>query len=330
MTESQFDIYWQKLPQDKLWHYVRAIKTEVGGFGYARQISACEVVVEDVWLAPQYVSHSEVDFIDGDGVAYAINKAADDGRLGEDDFVWVSWHSHNTMKAFWSGTDEACINGYGKSGIKRLLSIVGNHKLEYSQRLDFFNVKHDGFALPQVTFDDLTLLSDPADPAYDIYDVWNEELKEMIKEKPKTVYVPGKTQMGSWKGGKWAPNPTKPSSAKSTTTSKPGDKSDGQTPTPDAQSEKLYSSLDATAYRSNAEGDITAYNLPGVGWVDEHFVSDANEYDSEMLELGRAVAVAITNNEISFVECNEEEKEAVIAFYDVIGNRHAAGVAATI
>lgn len=140
----------------RLWSYIEALDVEVGGFGYAFLDDDESLGWTDVFLVPQTVSGSEVDF-DADGLASAVEKAASDGVLGQEGFVWVSWHSHHSMKAFWSSTDERCIRTYGEAGIPALLSFVGNHQHEYKLRLDLFGVQHGGIAVPQVTIGDLRL-----------------------------------------------------------------------------------------------------------------------------------------------------------------------------
>jgi len=306
---SAFDIYWTKNAQDRLWFFVQSIKQEIGGFGYARKISDREIVVDDVWLAPQWVTASEVDFVDGDGVAYAIEKASNDGRLDEADFVWVSWHSHNTMKTFWSGTDEKCIETYGESGVTRLLSIVGNHSMEYRQRLDFFGVDFEGFKLPQVTFDNLDLMDDLTDPAFDCFAEWAREVKNAIREKPKVQAEPATaTKVSTWTGSGWSGAAKTLPPAVSTVDEAPNTR-------------------DSTAYRPVGESGQPEYFFPGKGWLSQDECSGPKfdetefEYDSEELELGHAVALAVHKGEVKDIdELSPEERDALIAYYDVLGD----------
>jgi hypothetical protein len=161
----------------KLWAYIKAVKTEIGGFGYAKLEDPGTLVWHEVFLVPQTASHSEVNF-DGDGITSAVERAANDGLLGNDDFVWVSWHSHHTMKAFWSNTDEKCIETYAKAGIKSLLSFVGCHDRDYKLRLDLFGVNHAGITVPQVTMDNLKLHDE-------IDDAILADIKANVAEPPK-------------------------------------------------------------------------------------------------------------------------------------------------
>lgn len=185
---SGIDIEIGVLAQHRLWAFIEAHKTEVGGFGFARfDRQNDRIVWDETFLVPQLVSHGEVD-IQNEGLVYAIEKANNAGRLDADDFVWVSWHSHHTMKAFWSSTDEKCIKTYGGAGMKSLLSFVGCHDHEYRMRLDFFGVEHDRLVIPQLTMDEQDLWPQIDDPLnVDIY----HEIKENVEVKK---YAPATQQ----------------------------------------------------------------------------------------------------------------------------------------
>lgn len=147
----------------RLWAFIESVDTEIGGFGYGwRQPDQETIVWDSVFLVPQIVSGSEVSF-DAESLAAAVETAAADDVLDKPEFVWVSWHSHHTMKAFWSGTDEKCIQTYGAAGIKSLVSFVGCHDHEYRLRYDGFGIEHDGLVIPQVTIDGMALESDAID-----------------------------------------------------------------------------------------------------------------------------------------------------------------------
>lgn len=146
----------------KLWAYIEAVSTEIGGMGYAFR-QGDDLIWDDTFLLPQIVSSSEVDFETTAGDEYAIDKAAKDGVLGQEGFVWVSWHSHHTMKAFWSSTDDKRIAALATTGIPYVLSLVGCHDHEYQCRFDMFEVVHKDIVIPQVTMKDLNVLPDAQD-----------------------------------------------------------------------------------------------------------------------------------------------------------------------
>jgi hypothetical protein len=191
-------IHFDKRALDRLWYFVDATPDEIGGFGIGERgiiMDENVIVVKDIYLVQQYASKSAVDFIEGGGVNEAINRMAEEGLLGSPEFVWVSWHSHNSMKAFWSSTDDQCIKDYGQQGIKTLVSIVGNHSHEYRMRLDYFGVEHDGFVVPQITRDSLQMFRSE-DPAWAEQDDWSVEIKEAIKERPKLPPATGYWNQG--------------------------------------------------------------------------------------------------------------------------------------
>jgi hypothetical protein len=140
----------------RLWAFIRAVDTEIGGWGYAKLVGG-DLHWEQVFLVPQEVNQSEVDFETTGGDAAAVERAINDGVLDDPAFVWVSWHSHHSMKAFWSNTDQKRIAALAKTGVQRLLSFVGCHDGSYQLRLDVFDVEAAGINLGQVTRSDLKL-----------------------------------------------------------------------------------------------------------------------------------------------------------------------------
>lgn len=191
--------------QVKLWTIIESYKTEVGGFGGAYlDEQTNDLIWDDVFLIPQFVSHGEVDF-DADSMVAAIDKFG--ARLDDPKFVPVSWHSHNSMKAFWSATDEKCIKTYGKAGMRNLISFVGNHSHEYKLRFDYFGVEHCGLVIPQITMDEQMLFLDPNDPVYSaLFDEMEANVRNKPKPAPKAQSLQqANTQFGtSWDKGKYS------------------------------------------------------------------------------------------------------------------------------
>jgi len=186
------NIYITSDAHTKLWTTIESIGTEVGGFGYATMAKAGDLIWSDTFLVPQEVSHGGVEF-DGGGIAAAVDRAADDGLLGQPEFVWVSWHSHHTLGAFWSSTDEECIRTYANAGIHSLLSFVGCHDHKYKLRYDMFGVKHHGVEVPQVTMDEQVLLADPADTLFaGIYDSIAKNVRKSTPKPTTTKYAQNK------------------------------------------------------------------------------------------------------------------------------------------
>lgn len=146
----------------RLWSFIRSVNTEIGGWGYAR-VHGGEILWREVFLVPQDVSGSEVDFEGTGGDTAAVERAIEDGVLEDPSFLWVSWHSHHTMKPYWSKTDNSRIAAMTKTGITRLLSFVGCHDGDYRMRLDVFDVHLHDIALSQLSLHDLNMVSDPDD-----------------------------------------------------------------------------------------------------------------------------------------------------------------------
>jgi proteasome lid subunit RPN8/RPN11 len=115
-------------------HYVRHCDYEIGGFGYVTMNDAGNFYVDKIFLVEQEVSPAAVDFADA-GLAYAIDKAANDDRLNDLKFCW---HSHVDMGAFWSSTDDEMIANMNNGLTPYLVSLVQNKKGEHEQRVDFF------------------------------------------------------------------------------------------------------------------------------------------------------------------------------------------------
>ena len=72
--------------------------------------------------------------LDGDAVAEYKMKYAMKYKNNKMKYVW--WHSHHTMDAFWSGTDENEINAWENDSFS--LALVINLKEEYKFRISFW------------------------------------------------------------------------------------------------------------------------------------------------------------------------------------------------
>ena len=171
----------------RLWGLIRAVDTEIGGWGYAFADGEA-ITWSKTFLVPQIATHSEVDFEATGGDIAAIERAAEDGVLNQPDFVWVSWHSHHTMKPFWSKTDDKRIAAMRQAGVTRLVSFVGCHDGSYRLRVDVFDVEAHGIRIPQVTLDELDLHSDPDDEF--AADIMREVAVNLRKPAPKQTFLP--------------------------------------------------------------------------------------------------------------------------------------------
>lgn len=120
---------------DKLEAYCRCCPTEIAAMGYVTNNEDGDFYVDEVFLVPQEVTGSSVDFL-SKGMVYAVEKAIEEGRINDLRFCW---HSHVNMGAFWSGTDEGMIEDIRDSGpVPWFISLVSNKKGEWKARLDLF------------------------------------------------------------------------------------------------------------------------------------------------------------------------------------------------
>lgn len=113
----------------KLAAYVNATDLEVSGLG-ALSTTDKMLRVDNVYLIKQEVSQTETE-IDGTGAAEFITHWIGQGKPLEKIKLW--WHSHASMKLFWSGTDNKTCRKLTESW---MLALVTNHKGEYLARLE--------------------------------------------------------------------------------------------------------------------------------------------------------------------------------------------------
>lgn len=165
---------------EKLWAYIDAVTTEIGGFGYVR-IEDGVWLWHDIFIVEQQVNSSNVEYTEA-GMASAVERAANDGVLGADNMAWMVWHSHASMGVFYSHTDEADqvekFRDYTR--LPYLFSFVGNRKHEYNARLDLW----DHPMVPHISFEKLTLavVGDRT-----IKDAAEAEIKQLVS---KLQFVP--------------------------------------------------------------------------------------------------------------------------------------------
>ena len=122
--------------QQKLRAYIDNCETEISGFGKIEIVTG-GFLITDVKIFKQVVSSAHTD-IDSDALGaflYDITKAGDEVEKWT---LW--WHSHASMKAFFSVTDDDTIKG--SSEMPYLVSLVGNHDGEWEARYDTYKPVH--------------------------------------------------------------------------------------------------------------------------------------------------------------------------------------------
>lgn len=126
------DSEWRKIND-----YTELCPVEIACMGYAK-LEGSNVLVQEVFLIPQDISLSSVDFLEK-GFPYAIAKAAEEGRVDELKFCW---HSHATHPACFSTTDEDWIEKIRDTGpIDWFASAVLNKRGDTYGQLDYFGIE---------------------------------------------------------------------------------------------------------------------------------------------------------------------------------------------
>ena len=120
---------WQKMS-----YFVDEVKTEISGLGKVEKTEEGEFIVTDVRIFEQVVSgaHSDIE-------AEALAKFQVELIKGnENPAEWVLWwHSHASMKTFFSQRDTDTIDE--STDFRYLISLVTNHAHDFDARVDIFD-----------------------------------------------------------------------------------------------------------------------------------------------------------------------------------------------
>lgn len=120
---------WRKIEE-----YTALCPVEIACMGYAK-LDGHNVVVDEVFLVPQVISLSSVEFLDK-GLPWAVNKAIEDDRINDLRFCW---HSHATHDSYFSPTDEEMVRKVKASApLPWFVSVVLNKKGKTHAQLDYF------------------------------------------------------------------------------------------------------------------------------------------------------------------------------------------------
>jgi len=153
--------------EQRLRHWIGLARGEVSGLGTVIPHDD-GLLVEDVFLLEQTCTGSHTE-LDDEAVAQLLVDL--DGQGIDIGTVRLWWHSHGTMPAFWSNTDESCIEGLANDSY--LVSLVSNKRAQDLVRVDLF---HPFVA----TFDDLPLVIDVGDLG--LRDQCEAEFREKVRE----------------------------------------------------------------------------------------------------------------------------------------------------
>ena len=110
----------------------RQFTSEIGGQLVVLEDADGDFILEDPVILKQEISAGNCEL---DGQELAVHYSKMIGKYGNEvRHCW--WHSHHTMGAFWSGTDDATILSHPANDWT--LSLVVNLKREYKLRIQFF------------------------------------------------------------------------------------------------------------------------------------------------------------------------------------------------
>lgn len=135
MVENEF--YIEQKDWNKLQNYARSAynkhKAEIGGMCVAVQDDDGDWEIKDPVILKQEISASNC-ILDKDALALYYTKIG--AKMKKKTFRFVWWHSHHTMKAFWSATDLKAIEEYSDGDFS--FSLVINLKEEYVFRVSIW------------------------------------------------------------------------------------------------------------------------------------------------------------------------------------------------
>tara|TARA_R110002012_G_scaffold179021_1_gene344431 strand:+ start:705 stop:1646 length:942 start_codon:yes stop_codon:yes gene_type:complete len=166
-------------------------KNEISGLMTAVPQKDGRFKIGDVEILKQENTSTNTD-LNGDAVSEYMMKYGMKYNNPDMKFVW--WHSHHTMGAFWSGTDEREINAWKNNSYS--LALVINLKEEYLFRVSFW--KTNGLPLEQHI--DTTLNIEREVPKVHITDAMEKTYKKLCSS-PKIIrnnYISYNNQTNIW------------------------------------------------------------------------------------------------------------------------------------
>tara|TARA_R100000152_G_scaffold20490_1_gene14322 strand:+ start:95 stop:1021 length:927 start_codon:yes stop_codon:yes gene_type:complete len=153
---------WAKLAYDE-------DKNEISGLMTAVPQEDGRFKIGDVEILEQENTGTNTE-LNGDAVSSYMMKHATRYNNPQMKFVW--WHSHHTMAAFWSATDEKEIDAWKNTSFS--LALVINLKEEYKFRVSLWNAN----GIPLEEHFDTTLTIERPQPKINITD----DMKTLYKE----------------------------------------------------------------------------------------------------------------------------------------------------
>ena len=165
----------------------RQYKSEIGGQLVVLEDKDGDYILEDPVILKQEISSGNCE-LDGEQLAIHYSKMI--GKHGNNvRHCW--WHSHHTMGAFWSGTDDATILSHPAKDWT--LSLVVNLKKEYKLRIQFFSpFMHEENV-------ELNFLQEE----YDVDDAIDKEVEELCSKETRVITSYGGHGIKATQGTLW-------------------------------------------------------------------------------------------------------------------------------
>jgi hypothetical protein len=171
-------------------YYVQQTQDEISGLGRIVTDEDGTMRVSKIYLIKQENSGSTTD-LDEDAVSTLLYESRNDE--GEMTF-W--WHSHNSMKAFWSGTDHATIKDLGKNGY--VVATVFNHDRDHQTA--YFQGA-DGFK-PEIFIDHVPTSFHPMHLQSE-EDQWKKNVAACVSKKTYNSHWRGNYESSYERGMEW-------------------------------------------------------------------------------------------------------------------------------
>jgi len=130
------EVYIDKECWDKIINYAKAAyhteKCEIGGMSVVIQDEDGDWTIQEPVILKQEIGSTTCDLDKEELAKYYTQMAV---KYKDTNFRFCWWHSHHTMKAFWSGTDLSSIEEYGEGESDLSFALVVNLKEEYKCRV---------------------------------------------------------------------------------------------------------------------------------------------------------------------------------------------------
>tara|TARA_R110000744_G_scaffold49752_3_gene107975 strand:+ start:258 stop:1181 length:924 start_codon:yes stop_codon:yes gene_type:complete len=176
------EFYINQKDWDKMQKYAQAAhdteKSEIGGMLIAVEDKSGDWELKDPVILKQDISPSNC-VLDQTELANYYSKIG--AKMGEQNFRFVWWHSHHTMKAFWSATDLAAIQESSDSDFS--FALVINLREEYELRVSVwkpFEIHEDV---------ELNIINEAKKISKSILDEVADKCSKITFSYPKTGYA---------------------------------------------------------------------------------------------------------------------------------------------